>query len=93
MFLDRVNVPSIQQFENSEEFYCTLFHELCHSTGHATRLNRKGISGLTPFGTKQYSKEELVAEMGAAFLSSHAGIDYEVITENSAAYILSLIHI
>jgi len=85
--LDRVNVPSIKQFENSEEFYVTLFHELTHSTGHANRLNRKGISELTTFGTKQYSQEECIAEMGAAFLSTHAGIDYEAITENSAAYI------
>ncbi len=85
--LDRVNVPSIQQFENSSEYYCTLFHELTHATGHPNRLNRKGISELTFFGTKQYSKEELIAEMGAAFLSAHAGIDYEAITENSAAYI------
>lgn len=83
---DCVNMPEMDAFRNSEEYYSTLFHELTHSTGHEKRLNRQGISETTPFGTPLYSKEELVAEMGAAFLCGVAEIDCATI-DNSAAYI------
>ena len=85
--LDQVNMPSIRQFDSSAAYYAILFHEIVHSTGHEKRLNRKGITELTNYGTAQYSKEELIAEMGAAFLCASVGIDYDVITENTAAYI------
>jgi len=86
---DRVNMPKMEAFDGAEEYYSTLFHELTHSTGHESRLNRKGIiSGVAAFGTKEYSKEELVAEMGAAFLCGHCRIDNKTI-DNSAAYIKS----
>lgn len=86
---DRVNMPKMESFDGAEEYYSTLFHELTHSTGHESRLNRKGIiSGTAAFGTKEYSKEELVAEMGAAFLCGHCQIDNKTI-DNSAAYINS----
>jgi len=85
--LDLINMPSIKQFENSEEYYSTLFHEMIHSTGHETRLNRNGITEIGKKKSDIYSKEELVAEMGAAFLCATTGIDYDAITENSAAYI------
>jgi len=86
---DRVNMPQMEAFDGAEEYYSTLFHELTHSTGHESRLNRKGIiSGTAAFGTKEYSKEELIAEMGAAFLCGHCQIDNKTI-DNSAAYIKS----
>lgn len=84
---DQLNMPDLAQFESAEEYYCTLFHELTHSTGHQKRLNRKGITDLNPFATADYSKEELIAEMGASFLCAKAGIDVQPITENSAAYL------
>jgi len=59
---------------------------LTHWTGHASRLNRPGITGPIRFGSEQYSREELTAEMGAAFLCAMAGTDMPV-AENQAAYI------
>jgi antirestriction protein ArdC len=65
---------------------------LTHSTGHESRLNRKGVAGSdgewSAFGSTPYAREELVAEMGAAFLSGHAGI-VERTLDNSAAYLQS----
>ena len=58
---------------------------MSHSTGHTTRLNRKSLETPAPFGSEVYSKEELIAEIGAAFLCAQAGIDNTV--DNSAAYI------
>jgi len=82
---DTVSIPVLGQFESAEEYYGTLFHELAHSTGHADRLNRKGV-GETPFGSPTYTREELVAEMTSAFLAFETGIDNDTI-EQSAAYI------
>ncbi len=84
---DKLNMPDIGQFETAEEYYSTFFHEATHATGHPSRLNREGITALNPFGSPGYSKEELTAEMGAAFLCARAGINYDEITENSAAYL------
>ena len=84
---DKLNMPVIQQFDTAEDYYCTLFHEAVHSTGHKDRLNRKEITQATRFGSPSYSKEELLAEMGASFLAAHVGINYDEITENSAAYL------
>ena len=64
----------------------TLFHELTHATGHTSRLSRAGITEPIHFGRDPYSREELVAEMGAAFLCGHCGIENRTIQE-SAAYI------
>lgn len=85
---DYVGIPDINEFTGSEEYYSTLFHELIHSTGAKQRLNRKELVDDTYFGSDPYAKEELVAELGAAYLCAHAGIDNEVIT-NQAAYIKS----
>lgn len=83
---DYVGMPNPESFRSGEEFYSVLFHELTHATGHTSRLNRSGIVDVAPFGSHTYSKEELIAEMGAAFLCGHAGIvDHTV--ENSAAYV------
>ena len=65
-----------------------LFHELTHSTGHEKRLGRKGILESHSFGDQTYSKEELIAEMGAAFLCATAGIETCTL-DNSASYIAS----
>jgi antirestriction protein ArdC len=87
---DQVDIPSPESFRSAEEYYSTLFHELTHATGHESRLNRKGVSGSdgewSQFGSTPYAKEELVAEMGAAFLGGHAGIVDRTI-DNSAAYV------
>ncbi|MCK5352656.1 DUF1738 domain-containing protein, partial [bacterium] len=69
--LDVVNMPRPESFDTPENYYSTLFHELTHSTGHESRLNRKGITDPVRFGSNSYSKEELIAEMGSAFLSGH----------------------
>ncbi len=85
---DHVRIPEMKYFDASEEFYCTLFHEIIHWTGHLSRLNRSGItSDEAAFGTAIYSEEELIAEMGAAYLCAITGIDREAVIENSASYI------
>lgn len=88
---DKVVVPAITQFENVEEFYSTAFHELTHSTMHKDRCNRqeerKGKK--VAFGSEEYSKEELVAEIGAASLVNICGLETEHSFKNSTAYIQS----
>lgn len=86
--LDRVQLPARGAFDSSEEYYSTLFHELTHSTGATHRLARKGVVDAARFTSHAYSHEELVAEVGAAFLCAHAGITPATI-DNSAAYIAS----
>jgi antirestriction protein ArdC len=72
--------------QSSEAYYTTLYHELTHATGHKSRLNRNGIAEPSRFGSQSYAREELVAEMGAAFLCGHTGIDPATI-EQSASYV------
>jgi len=84
---DFVNMPKYESFGKVEEYYSTLFHELGHSTGHEKRLNRKDYAHNWS-GDHNYSREELVAEMTAAFICGHAGIERHTI-ENSAAYLQS----
>ena len=84
--LDYIQLPNRAAFDSEEDFYGTLFHEACHATGHMSRLARKSILEPSYFGSHEYSKEELVAEMGAAFLCGHSGIE-NVTINNSAAYI------
>jgi len=83
---DIISIPEIKDFAKAEEFYSTLFHEMVHSTGHKKRLGRNGVTKLSAFGSHEYSKEELVAEIGAAMLCGLAGIE-QVTIDNSAAYI------
>jgi antirestriction protein ArdC len=78
---DLVNVPPMADFERVEAYYSTLYHELAHSTGHESRLDRLESTG---FGSGPYAKEELVAEMTAGFLCGIAGIDN---LDQSAAYV------
>lgn len=82
---DSVTVPQMSQYEIPKEYYSTLFHEMTHSTGHTSRLNR--IVKTAAFGSKDYSKEELVAEMGAAMLVAKVGIDCERAFRNSVGYL------
>ncbi len=87
---DQVGMPSKSVFLSSEGYYATLFHELTHSTGHSSRLNRDGITHPVGFGTETYSKEELIAEMGSAMLCGVTGISPMTI-DNHAAYLRSWI--
>jgi antirestriction protein ArdC len=81
---DSVHMPARDRFVDAPHYYSTLFHELVHSTGHETRLNRTFGAH---FGDELYSKEELVAETGAAFLCAMAGIANENTERNTTAYI------
>lgn len=82
---DRVVLPMMEQFKSTAEYYSTAFHELTHSTGHESRLNR--LVKLAAFGSEEYSKEELVAEIGAAALNSRCGMETADSFKNSAGYI------
>ena len=84
---DTVVIPLLSQFRSSADYYATAFHELTHSTGHPSRLNR--IEKRAAFGNEEYSKEELVAEIGSAALISHVGIETPDTFRNSAAYVQS----
>lgn len=87
---DYIQVPCMEQFENVAQFYATLFHEMIHSTGHRDRLGRLDCTAkLASFGSEEYSKEELIAEIGSAFLMGHIGIETPKTFKNSAAYIQS----
>jgi antirestriction protein ArdC len=83
---DHIRMPEKERFDSPEEYYSTLYHEFTHSTGHKTRLNRPGIVEEHFFGDEIYSKEELIAEMGAAMLCGVVGIENKTI-RNSANYI------
>lgn len=86
---DKVKMTRAELCVSDERFNEVLLHELVHSTGHSSRLNReKDMGGWNAFGSKEYSKEELVAEMGAAFLCSECGLSQATI-DDSAAYIAS----
>jgi antirestriction protein ArdC len=84
-------MPAQKTFRSPESYYQTLFHEMTHSTGHASRLDREGVTMPIKFGSERYSKEELIAELGASFLSNEAGILNQVQFDNSAAYLGSWI--
>ncbi len=82
--LDIVQIPDIKNFKSTEDYYASLFHEITHSTGHESRLKRAGVSQLD--GDKhKYSYEELVAEIGSAFLMAETGL--KINYKNSAAYV------
>jgi antirestriction protein ArdC len=83
---DYVQLPQRERFKSNAEYYSTAFHELAHSTGHQSRMNRKELVESDGFGEELYSKEELTAEFTAAFLSGICGIEQPLI-ENNAAYI------
>ena len=81
---DKVFMPTIDAFTSSEEYYGALFHELAHSTGHESRMNRD-LAG--KMDKTSYSKEELIAEFTASYLRAMTGIATPVADANSASYI------
>ena len=88
---DEIHLPLREQFPKTAEYYSTAFHEATHSTGHEKRLNR--LSKTAHFGSQDYSKEELIAEMGAAILMNELGIETDGSFRNSAAYIQNWLHV
>ncbi|MFN7879933.1 MAG: zincin-like metallopeptidase domain-containing protein, partial [Sphingobacteriia bacterium] len=81
---DKIDMPDKRAFTDMQSYYSTLFHELVHSTGHKTRLNRD-LTGAHD-DSKEYFFEELVAELGASYLCAHAGILYHTL-KDSANYV------
>ena len=86
---DKVVVPMITQYKIPEEYYSTTFHELTHSTIPESRCDRKAENARSFFGNEEYSREELVAEIGSAMLCNRIGIEAERAFKNSVAYIKS----
>ena len=82
---DEIHLPLREQFTRIAEYYSTAFHESVHSTGHEKRLNR--LSKNAHFGNTDYSKEELVAEVGAAILMNEMGLETASSFRNSAGYV------
>ena len=83
--LDSIHMPARESFESPAAYYGTLFHELAHSTGHASRLARETLLNTDGFGGTVYAREELTAELAAAYLRADAHLDADV--SQSAAYI------
>lgn len=83
---DYINMPKKKSFKIPESYYSTLFHELVHSTGSQKRLGRKTLNDMAPFGSESYAMEELVAEMGSAYLCRFSGILPNQI-QNTVAYL------
>ncbi|EIK0449540.1 DUF1738 domain-containing protein [Salmonella enterica] len=80
---DRITMPEFQQFDSEADYWTTLLHETVHATGHRSRLNREGITSSTrKFGDPVYGFEELIAELGSAFLCAELGIYGECQHEN-----------
>jgi len=84
---DDIRMPSRSGFSSEAEYHTTFFHEMVHSTGHKDRLSRTGITDLKRMGDNNYSKEELIAEIGANFLNAECGVESEAIKKNSQSYI------
>lgn len=83
---DIIGMPDHERFDAEDQYHATLFHELVHATGHEKRLKRANIMERNGYGSEPYGKEELVAEMGSAFLCGYAGIVDRTIN-SSAAYL------
>jgi antirestriction protein ArdC len=89
---DVVTMPERDRFAEPEDYYGVLFHELAHATGHESRLAR-GLEAPAPFGSPDYSREELVAELAAAFVCGAAGIDTPRTERNHAAYLANWLRV
>jgi len=84
---DHINTPALDKFRTAEDYYASLYHEMTHSTGHPSRLGRfKPGDKSSAYGTPNYSREELVAEMGASFLLRRLNIDNKGTFQQNAAY-------
>ena len=86
---DEITVPNKTTFRSIESYYSTVFHEMAHSTGHESRLNRKDNKVVIRFGSTEYAKEELCAEMTNAFLCGHTGINNKIEDDQRVGYIQS----
>jgi antirestriction protein ArdC len=84
---DSITMPLLNQFNSSQSFYSTFFHEISHSTGHKNRLNRKEVVETSFFGSCDYGTEELTAELTSAFICAEIGISNENTERNSVAYL------
>ena len=83
-------MPDLGAFVSPDAYYATRFHELAHATGHPRRLGRKGVAGTVRFGSADYSREELVAELASAFVCAAIGLDNSLdnsLVDRSAAYV------
>jgi antirestriction protein ArdC len=85
---DVIRIPDISLFNDPASYYSVLYHEMTHASGHIRRLNRLDMNHHT-FGSDQYSREELVAEIGASFLCNLTGIENKTTMENANAYLAS----
>jgi antirestriction protein ArdC len=81
---DNITMPVREQFSNLHAYYSTVLHEIAHSTGHKSRLDRN-LKGL--FGNEDYALEELIAEISSMFLLSHFEVDNTAIKNNNIAYV------
>jgi antirestriction protein ArdC len=88
---DEVHLAPRDRHISAERYYSTGYHERVHSTGHRSRLDRETVGHGHKFGTPGYGREELVAEMGTAYLCAATGIDTAEVTEQDAAYLQSWI--
>jgi len=89
---DYINMPPLELFSCSEEYYNVLFHELVHSSGHAKRLARPGVVESNDTDSAPYSLEELIAEIGACYINAYCGIANTTLP-NSVAYIQSWLEV
>lgn len=81
---DYISIPNINKFIDAQSYYATLAHEYIHSTGHSSRLDRDMDNK-----RHAYAYEELIAELGACFISAHLGIDAQDLQDNATAYLKS----
>lgn len=86
---DSISLPNFDTFVSADHYYATAFHECAHSTGAEKRLNRPGVADFDHFGSHQYSREELVAELGSSLVLGMLNMDKPNIVENQAAYLKS----
>ncbi len=89
--LDRIEIPSLDNFQTSDDYYASLYHEISHSTGAKHRLARRGIIDTIQFGSENYSKEELIAEISASYLCNISGIQKTI--DNHSAYIANWLQV
>lgn len=85
--MDRISIPEMVQYKDASSYYSVALHEVAHSTGHASRLNREGIAEFGGFGSASYSYEELIAETASAFTASEVGLDNDAVMNNHASYL------
>ncbi len=83
---DLVGLPAMASFRSADSFYATLFHELGHATGHARRLGRPGLGNTVRYGSADYGREELVAELASAFVCASIGLDNSLV-DDTASYV------